>query len=449
MTKLQHDTYLVVGLAKSGRAVARLLAVHGANVVLFDDDTSRLSLDVPEYDGVREQMVVAPSADPSEWVGRVGCVVLSPGVPLDHPVVRAARDARVEITGELDVSYRFCSADIVAVTGTNGKSTVVSLLGDIFEAAGRRVVVAGNIGTPLAAVVTDMEDIEIAVLEVSSFQLDTIKDFKSHVAVLLNVTADHLDRYDDSFDRYAASKSRILMNSDRQTWFVYNFGDEVCRRIADGHQGNKMPFGGEVSGDGVYVQNGAITRRWNGRVETVISISDFTPVGIHNLENAMAAVAAVAPFDVDADSVRAALKAYRPLPHRMEIVRVSNGVTYINDSKATNVDAAIKSIRSVDGKLILVAGGLGKGSDFGPIGDHMSHVKIVILIGDASDEIASVLDGKADVIRASSMEDAVTQARGTAKSGDTVLLAPACASFDMFRDYKDRGDAFRTAVEKL
>jgi UDP-N-acetylmuramoylalanine--D-glutamate ligase len=326
----------------------------------------------------------------------------------------------------------------------------VSLLGDIFQAAEKRHAVGGNIGTPLSSIITHQKEIDIAVLEISSFQLDTILDFRTRVAVLLNVTADHLDRYDNSFDKYAESKSRILNAADENTWFVYNEDDVVCRRIAAGYTGKKIPFGKDAVGDdGVYVHEDSIVRRWRGDVETVLPISEFSPVGIHNLENAMAAVAAATPFDIDARVVARALRAYRALPHRMELARVAGGVAYIDDSKATNVDATIKSVRSIDGHLVLIMGGIDKGGDYAPLVEHLGKVRRVILIGEASDKIEKALHGHCDIFRAATMEEAVKVASESVTTGDTVLLAPACSSFDMFSSYAERGDAFKAAASLL
>ena len=444
--------FFVIGLGKSGKAVTRLLAERGFMVTVFDDDTTALPsvFDAPELDRLRHHIELATADNARGLVGKSDCLVVSPGVPLDHTVVEKARKEGIEVTGELEVAHHWCSADIIAVTGTNGKSTVVSLLGDILQAADRRHVVAGNIGTPLSSVISDARKIDIAVLEVSSFQLDTISDFRSRVAVLLNVTPDHLDRYDNSFKKYAESKARILRNADEATWFVYNDEDTVCRRIAETHVGKKFPFGtAPVSGDGVYVQNGSIVRSWRGKVETVLAVSDFSPVGIHNLENAMAAVAAVTPFDVEVEVVGKALKGYRALAHRMELSRVVGGVAYINDSKATNVDATIKSVRSIEGKVVLIAGGLDKEGDYRPLAEHLADVRRVILIGQASEKIEATLQGSCEITRAKTMAEAVGVASEVAQAGDTVLLAPACASFDMFDNYAERGEAFKAAVSSL
>jgi UDP-N-acetylmuramoylalanine--D-glutamate ligase len=324
------------------------------------------------------------------------------------------------------------------------------MLGNILKTAGRRCIVAGNIGVPLSDVVVSGEVFDTIVLEISSFQLDTITDFRADVAVLLNVTEDHLDRYNDSLDEYAASKSRILNRSDDDTFFVYNHEDRICQRIAGDFHGRKIAFSSNtVLDEGVFARQGAIVRSWAGQVEEIIPIREFSPVGIHNLENAMAAVAAVTPYEVDTRHIHESLKSYRPLPHRMELTRVVGGVAYINDSKATNVDAAIKSVRSIEGPVVLIMGGLDKSSDFRPMVDQLSRVKRVFLIGAAAEKIRSVIGEHCEVGEASSMEEAVGEASKNATAGDTVLLAPACASFDMFKDYADRGNAFRDAVNRL
>jgi UDP-N-acetylmuramoylalanine--D-glutamate ligase len=324
------------------------------------------------------------------------------------------------------------------------------VIGKILETAGIRSAVAGNIGNPFAELIAQGSDCEVIVLELSSFQLDTITDFKSDVAVLLNVTPDHLDRYHHSFDEYAASKARILNRSDDNTWFVYNRDDAVCGRIAGGFGGNAIPFSSTTRlEDGLFLEGDEIKWGRSGRVETILSSNEFKPVGIHNLENAMAAVAAVAPFEIETAAVRDALRSYRPLPHRMEVVRVTGGVTYINDSKATNVDATVKSLMSIKTGAILILGGKDKEGDFRALIPHLGRVRVVVLIGEASAAIRTALNGHCDLTEATDMQKAVETARDHAIAGDTVLLAPACASFDMFSNYQERGEVFSSCVNSL
>ena len=442
----EYSRFFVFGMARSGVAVSRLLARDGKQVAVSDDDAAALErFRVAAAAGIE----TVARADAEEAAERSQCVVVSPGVPLDHPVLVRAERAGVPVIGEIEAAYRYTHARIVAVTGTNGKSTTVGVIGDLLRSGGVDAVVAGNVGTPLADVLRE-RDPDTLVLELSSFQLDTIDRFHADVAVLLNVTPDHLDRYHHSFHEYAASKGRILNRADDRTTYVYNAEDEAAVALAQSHRGPSVPFSSQRTLEtGVYFENDAIVRAWNGRKDAVIRRSEFTPVGVHNLENALASIAAVIPFDVPLDAIRSALRAYRPLPHRMELVRVVDGVAYINDSKATNVDATAKSLASIDGPVIVILGGRDKEGDFRALLPHLKSARRAVLIGEAKDVIARALKGRVDVAQASDMKDAVRAARAAAQPGDTVLLAPACASFDMFKNYQERGEVFRASVNAL
>lgn len=452
MGLLDNENFLVFGLGKSGKAVARLLAANGKRVSVSDDSVAAVaeSIESRGYGEFTEKIAAFAAPDAADELSGIDVLVVSPGVPLEHDLLRKAAAAGIPIVGEIEIAYEFCDCPIIGVTGTNGKSTVVKVIGAILDAARKKNVVAGNIGTPFSAVVDDGEEYELITLELSSFQLDTIDNFKCDVAVLLNVTADHLDRYGDSFEKYSRSKERILNRAGAETVFVYNAEDPVCAAIAEDHDCLQIPFSSErVLADGVFAKDEFIVRSIGGVEERVIAIADFPPVGVHNLENALAAVAAVTPFDIDKASIRDALASYTPLAHRMEPVRTVGGVDYINDSKATNVDATIKSLRSIDGKVVLILGGLDKNGDFRPLLDYVDRLRQVILIGSARDKIRSVLDGKCELSESETLEEAVLDAAKAAARGDTVLLAPACASFDMFKSYADRGEVFRAAVNAL
>lgn len=442
--------YFVLGLGKSGTAVTRFLIGKGFKVVVHDDDGAVVQDAIDKLRDIAGEMDIAPPGREQADLIRCDSLIVSPGVPLNHPLVREARARRIEVTGELEVAALFLKSKIIGVTGTNGKSTVVNMIGDILQHAGVHAVVAGNIGTPVSSVVDVVPPYEYAVLEVSSFQLDTISRFRADIAVLLNITADHLDRYDNSLDKYAASKARIVNRANRKTVFVYNAADDACKRIAKSFQGIRIPFSSAASlREGIFVENGTIVIKREGSTQSIMETGKLAPVGVHNLENAMAAIGAVCTLDLPRHVIREALGSYKALPHRMELTRVVNGVTYINDSKATNVDATIKSIRSIDTPIVLIIGGLDKNGDYRPILHHLDKVKLVVLIGRAADKIERVLSGHCSTLRAADMGDAVTAARRVARSGDTVLLAPACASFDMFRSYAERGEAFRAAVNAL
>jgi UDP-N-acetylmuramoylalanine--D-glutamate ligase len=441
----------------SGRAAARLLAGDSRDVVAYDENTEVLddysrSLEAGEAGGIADRISVVHPDDAAGVLARCDRLVLSPGVPLDHPLVEAARGRGLPVDSEIEAAFHYTRSDIVGVTGTNGKSTTVGVIGNILEAAGVRSVVAGNVGKPFADVVGAGNVFDTIVLELSSFQLDTITEFNVAVAVLLNVTPDHLDRYHHSFDEYAESKARILNRSSEAAWFVYNDDDPVCRRIAGAFAGNKMPFSSSRRPDGddvVFLEDGEISRSRGGTVDKVIAAAEFTPVGVHNIENAMASVGATTVMDVSLPDIRGGLRTYRPLAHRMELVRVVGGVAYINDSKATNVDAAVKSLMGIEGGVVLILGGKDKEGAFDLLIPHLKNVRKVILIGEAGDVIREALDGSCDLEDAVDMSAAVVAAAGYTQSGDTVLLAPACASFDMFDNYQHRGEVFRSCVNAL
>jgi len=442
---------LVVGLGKSGEAAASLLASKGYEVTVTDDDAGKLAGfgGAPSEGAGARRIETLSSAECLDSLEKFDCLVLSPGIPLAHPLVEKAKRLSIYVTGEIEVAYQFSTMRIIAVTGTNGKSTVTDLVGKIMELAGVDSVVAGNIGTPFSAVVEE-RSCDTAVLEVSSFQLDTIDRFKADVAVCLNVTPDHLDRYEDSFEKYTASKKRILNRADERTWYVYNSMDPVCESFTRDFPGRKIPFSrSRLPGDGVFFENGMLVRSMGGSEEVLIARDEFMPVGVHNLENALAAVGVAAALGLKDGVVREALRGYRPLAHRMELVRVEGGVAYINDSKATNVDAALKSIASIDGKAIVIMGGRDKNADFTVLRSVLGGVKEIILIGEAADSISRALAGSVPMEKASGLEEAVEKARAHAEPGETVLLAPACASFDMFENYKERGEVFKRLVNDL
>ncbi len=447
----QYRRFFVLGMARSGIAASGLLAGDNRAVTVFDDDPGVLarfkSTDVARQ--YADRIAVAAPDGVRAAMAACDCVVLSPGVPLDHTLVSYAAAEEKPVIGEIEVAYQFTRARILGVTGTNGKSTTVGVIGDILTAAGIDTVVAGNIGTPVCDVLRQ-RDPHTLVLEISSFQLDTTDEFRAGVAVLLNVTPDHLDRYHHSFEEYAASKARILNHATAQTFYVYNREDAAAHALASATPARGIPFSSaRVLEHGVYFDDACIMRAWRGKREQVIQRGEFQPVGVHNLENALASVAAASALDISLDAMRSALRAYRPLPHRMELVRVLDGVAYVNDSKATNVDATVKSLISVEGHSVLILGGRDKEGDFSVLVPHLSAVRCAVLIGEAKTVIRRALSGSVEMADAQDMEDAVRIGRRVAHTGDTVLLAPACASFDMFKNYQERGEVFRACVNNL
>lgn len=447
--RLECRTVLVVGLARSGRAAVELLLGSGSSVVATDlkaTDELRALAAAWSPRGVR----VVLGENPPGLTDGVDLVVLSPGVPNDTPLARVARERGISVIGELELAYAVSKGVWIAVTGTNGKTTTTALTGELVKTTGRPVLVGGNIGVALADRAKDVPEDGFIVAEVSSFQLDTTADFRPRVAVLLNITEDHLDRY-PSLGAYAESKLRIFMNQGEGDFAVLNVDDPTVAAAADTLRSKVIPVSAsrEVAG-GVFVRNGLIVSQVAGWDEPILPARDLGIPGPHNLSNSLAATAAALAVGVEPVEAAGALRAFAPLEHRLERVAEVDGVTYVNDSKATNVDSVSFALRSYDRPIVLIAGGKDKGADFSVLADLVaSRVKRVVLIGDAAPKIEAALGGAAPMERAGSLRAAVRAAAGAASRGDVVLLSPACASFDMFRDYEDRGRQFKAEVASL
>jgi len=433
----------VLGLAKSGIAAIRLLAKAGARVAGADENAA---IEMPpDLAGVPTSLAAfAPGLldDCDE-------VIVSPGVAIDHPIILEAGRRGVPLASELELGSRFATARLIAVTGSNGKSTTVTMIGEILKAAGRRTIVAGNVGLPFCSVVGELGPGDVFVLEVSSFQLETITGFHPEAAGILNLTPDHLDRYHDVEDYYRF-KARIVENCGERDSFFYNALDRRCVALARAFPGATAPFSsaGPVEG-GTYLDGDRLVRAFRGAREVFLERGELGVIGLHNVENALAAVAALAPFEVPAAACRRALSEFRGLPHRMEKVAVVGGVTYYNDSKGTNVEATMMTLRGLDRPAVLIAGGHDKGGDFTKLRSVIGNVKAVITIGEAAPLIEEALASVVPIARARTMKDAVELAARTAEAGQLVVLSPACASFDMFRNFEHRGEVFRECVRDL
>ena len=379
--------------------------------------------------------------------------MLSPGVP-EIPELAAARAAGVAITGEMELASRFVSSTLIAITGTNGKSTTTTLAGDMMRATGRPTFVGGNLGEPLAdAVWTRAGDARgICVVEASSFQLETVETFRPRVAVLLNVTADHLDRYPD-MDAYAAAKARIFAAQTADDFAVVNVDDPLAMRASQGVDSRRIGFSvARPLPEGGYVSDSTL----------VIKLPDHAPEKYttntlpwllgqrHNQANALAALLASRLAGATRAEVQAGLLAFKPLAHRMELVADAEGIAYYDDSKGTNVSAVVAALDGFARPVVLIAGGRDKGGDYAPLADVLSRVgRAGVLIGEAAEKIEAALRGKVKTERAATMDDAVVIARRLAQPGDAVVLSPACSSFDMFRDYAHRAEVFRAAVARV
>jgi UDP-N-acetylmuramoylalanine--D-glutamate ligase len=442
---------VVVGLARSGLAAAEYLARQGARVVATDSkgegDLPEEALSLLRQHGVR----LEAGAHRRETFVSADMVVVSPGVPWDLPELAAARSAGVEVMGEIELGWRELKGTVAAVTGTKGKSTTTAALGAMLAAGGGDVRVGGNIGRPLCALLDGATDATQWVLEVSSFQLEGTTTFRPHLAVFLNLAADHLDRH-ASFEDYAAAKARIFASQDASDWAVINADDPHVLQLARRGRARRLPFHvtSAVAGDGASFEGGEARLRRGGAVETLFARSDVRLPGEHLALDLMVAGAAARILGAGAEQIRGAVREFRGVPHVLEHVADLAGVAFYNDSKATNVEAARRSIEAFPGRVVVILGGRYKGGDFSELAAPLAaRGSAVVAIGEAADRVQQALAPGVAVARAASLAEAVRRAFAMAREGDTVLLAPACSSFDMFTDYAARGDAFREAVQEL
>jgi len=437
---------LVVGLARTGQAAAEFLLKQGAHVTATDL-LAWESLD-PRAQALAERGVaLEPGGHREETFTQADLIVVSPGVPLTIKPLLTARAKGIRITGEIELASRFIDQPLVAVTGTNGKTTTTSLTGEILQASGRKVFVGGNIGRPLIDYVNKSEPAEVVVIEVSSFQLETVETLHPVAGILLNVTPDHLDRHPD-FEAYAAAKLRLFDRQGPEDTAVLNVDDPVAAGAAP--RSRRLFFSRRSRvGSGAYVEAGRLVLVAEGKELAARPLADMLLTGAHNQENIMAAVSAAWALGVDPDAAFEAAARFRGLPHRVELVGEYDGVRYYDDSKGTNVGAVIKSLEGFSSPVILIAGGRDKSGDFRPLRPLIREkVKLLILLGEAKDKMAGVLGGQTETVPVGDMAEAVALARERAGPGDVVLLSPACASFDMFKDYAHRGRVFADLVRE-
>jgi UDP-N-acetylmuramoylalanine--D-glutamate ligase len=446
---LQNKRVLVVGLGKSGVAAALFLKSKGSRVTVSDTKTpDELKEEIPRL--LDEGITVETGGHGQRTFQNQDLIVVSPGVPLDAPPLVQARSLGEKIIGEVELATRFFPGSIVAITGSNGKTTTTALTGQVVANGGFPTVVGGNIGTPAISLVEQATEDTIAVLEVSSFQLETIETFRPHIAVVLNVTPDHLDRH-HSFTAYADAKTRIFENQLANDFAVLNADDATCVAMASRTRAQVFWFSRkkEVK-QGAYVENGRILFRDSAGQREIMLVSEIRLKGSHNVENALAAVCVGVLCNVEPRRISKAVREFRAVEHRLEHVASIQGVEYYNDSKATNVDATIKALESFPANIHLILGGKDKGSDYSVLNDLLrQRVKFVYTIGAAAAKIESQIKGAAEIVHAETLENAIKRAAEAAQPGDIVLLAPACASFDQFRNYEHRGKVFKEVVRSL
>jgi UDP-N-acetylmuramoylalanine--D-glutamate ligase len=437
---------VVAGAARSGIAAAHLLARRGAAVTLSDVRQSLSEAAELEAAGIALEL----GGHTAATFAAADLIVLSPGVPRNQPVIEAARSAGAEVIGELELASRWLAGRIVAITGTKGKSTTTTLAGRMLEAGGHKVLVGGNIGHALSAQVEASTAETIHVVEASSFQLEGIETFHPWIAVLLNFSPDHLDRH-ATVDEYAAAKARIFENQSAADWAVLNADDHASLALArDAHARRLMLSMTEQLSDGIVLDGRSIVRRREGRSEPLVPITSVRLLGRHLLVDVMAASAVAHIAGVQPAAMTAAVEGFTGLEHALEPVIDIAGVQFVNDSKATNIDAARRAIESFGEGLVVILGGRFKGGDFADLIEPLSARRAtVVAIGEARDRIAAALGKDVAVHPAADMPSAVRQAFAAAAPGSTVLLAPACSSFDMFKDYAERGRVFKQEARKL
>ncbi len=449
---LKEKRFLVAGTGKSGIAAAELLKKQGFAVRLYDGNTE---LDIQSFyeKNPNLQNIEILLGDLSEEDQKaVDILVLSPGIPVDLPMVNTMRDLGAAIWGEIELAYAFAKGEVLAITGTNGKTTTTSLLGEILKSHFADVRVVGNIGIPYTSVAADTTEETVTAAEISSFQLETIHRFAPGITAILNITPDHLNRH-HTMENYIAAKESITKNQKPEDLCVLNYEDEVLRKFGEGLQTKVAWFSSKRElENGFYVKEDAIYRACDGEITEIIRTNELNLLGRHNYENVMAAVAMALGIGVPLDAVRETLRRFTAVEHRIEYVAEKRGIRFYNDSKATNPDAAIQGIGAMNRPTYLIGGGYDKESVYDEWFDAFhGKVKELVLIGQTRDKIAETAKkhGFTAVTLADSMEEAVAVCYDHAKSGDAVLLSPACASFGMFKNYEERGRIFKEIVRSL
>lgn len=445
----ENKNILVCGMAKSGISAALLLKEKGANVTLQDikERESFGDLSYIEDKGITLFM----GKNPDDIIEETDILVLSPGVPCDLSFVKKAYELKKEVLAEIEIAYSLCPCPVAAITGTNGKTTTTTLTGEIFKACFNTAVV-GNIGIPFTGEVMSLDEKSYAVVEASSFQLETIKSFKAHIAAVLNITPDHLNRH-KTLEEYIRMKERVFENQDENDFLILNYEDETCRDMASRSRGRVFFFSSERELDeGIFLKDGNIFVKWDGLDMCLINIKDIKILGKHNYENVMAAAAISICAGISVETIVNVIKGFNGVEHRIEFCGTKNGVDYYNDSKGTNPDAAIKAVLAMVKPTVLIGGGYDKEADFTDwVKTFDGRVKEIVLIGQTAEKIRKCCleNGFENITMCETFEEAVLECGKKAKEGDCVLLSPACASWGMFDNYEQRGELFKELVSKM
>ena len=448
---MKNKKVLVFGSGISGIGAGKLLEQVGASVVLYDgkETLDKEVLKAQLGDDTKAEIILGELSE--EVMETLDLVVMSPGVPTDLPVVLKMRDMGIPIWGEVELAYTYGKGDVLAITGTNGKTTTTALLGEIMKNYKESVFVVGNIGNPYTAAALEMREDSVAVAEMSSFQLETIHEFRPKVSAILNITPDHLNRH-HTMEAYIKAKEDIAKNQTKEDTCVLNYEDEVTRKIGENVKANVLYFSSQRKLDrGIYLDDGNIILRQDEEI-LVCNVNELKLLGTHNYENVMAAVAMAAAYGTPMEVIRRTIKEFAGVEHRIEFVREKDGVAYYNDSKGTNPDAAIKGIQAMNRPTVLIGGGYDKDSEYDEwIQAFDRKVKLLVLVGATKEKIAEAAErvGFVSYVMADSFEEAVEKCIEAAEPGDAVLLSPACASWGMFKNYEERGDKFKELVNCL
>lgn len=455
---VKDKNVLVFGSGISGEAACELLLKEEAKVVLYDGNDKlnpeeiRAKIEGGDSESLEIVLGTLEGDRKEELLDKLSLVVMSPGVPTDLPIVNEMREKGLPIWGEIELAYVFGKGDVLAITGTNGKTTTTSLLGEIMKNYAQSSFVVGNIGNPYTSIALQTREDSVIVAEMSSFQLETIQTFRPRVSAILNITPDHLNRH-HTMEAYVNAKKNIAKNQTEDDYCILNYEDRLTREFGEEIKANVLYFSSQRKlEEGIYLEEGNIIYNYGGVKETICHVDELQILGTHNHENVMAACAMAAVYGVPVDVIRESVKAFKGVEHRIEYVTEKKGVTYYNDSKGTNPDAAIKAIQAMKHPTVLIGGGYDKGSEYTEwINSFDGKVKKLILLGDTKEKIAADAEkcGFKDYMFVDSFEEAVLTAAKIAESGEAVLLSPACASWDMFPSYEVRGEKFKEIVNSL
>ena len=448
---MNNQKVLVFGSGISGIGACNLLLKVGKEVILYDGNTALEPAKLKEQLGGGNQVEIILGELGDDVIRTLDLVVMSPGVPTDLPVVQKMKDAGIPIWGEIELAYTYGKGDVLAITGTNGKTTTTALLGQIMKNYKDSVYVVGNIGNPYTTVALDMKEDSVAVAEVSSFQLETVHAFRPRVSAILNITPDHLNRH-HTMEAYIAAKEDIAKNQTEKDTCVLNYEDEVTRKFGEKLSCKVLYFSSQRKLEkGIYLDDGNIVY-CDGEEVTLCHVDELQLLGTHNYENVMAASAMAIAYGVPMEIIRKTIKAFAGVAHRIEFVCEKNGVAYYNDSKGTNPDAAIKGIQAMNRKTLLIGGGYDKDSEYEEwIQSFDGKVKHLVLLGQTKEKIAAAARkvGFEHIILVDTLEEAVKVCADLAQPQEAVLLSPACASWGMFKNYEERGDKFKELVNAL